>query len=262
MPLANTQWREELIIECFKMAQQGFSESKMIKTIGCSPTTFRHWKKTKAVFKKALEDGKKKPEHLPAFHDYVFQRLPEDLQEVWENIMDFDSPDTPKEWIRNLLKDKGELAKKQLFIFALTKYNFNPSEALRQIGLSKWYLDKWIDEDKDFAAIVDELHWHKKNFFESHLIALVRTGNPHAIIFVNKCFNRDRGYSEQMEVKVTHQQQLDLASLDLPIETQRQVLEAMRKKQRGDTDPTAEESFDMPVQQIEAAQDEDEDWLD
>jgi hypothetical protein len=138
--------------------------------------------------------------------------------------------------VEALLFKQRKLIKQQLFLYAFVATNFNFSEACRLIGVKKATMDYWVDNDKDFKDIIEEMHWHKSNFFESALIGLVKSGDSAATIFANKTFNRERGYGEihkhEIKGEITHTvETVDVDALDLPLETRKQLLEALQKKE-------------------------------
>lgn len=122
--------------------------------------------------------------------------------------------------------------KQQMFIHAMISCAFNASRACKIIGLSYREVEKWIKYDLDFRNLLDEVQTHKKNFVESALIRLVDAGDSPAVIFANKTLNKDRGYSERVDIvnsgSVAHS--LSLEDLDLPLEDQIRIRDAIRKK--------------------------------
>ena len=163
--------------------------------------------------------------------DYVFKRLSPEAQKVWEEIQGGKSS---SKQIDQILTGKTKQLRQELFIHALVCSSFDLSTACRRVGISRSLLEYWRVNDMEFRAMIDEIQWHKKNFFEKSLVQLVEVGHPGATMFVNRTINADRGYSEKMQVEhsgtVHHSVGFDIDDLDLDIETRRKILEAVRKK--------------------------------
>jgi len=67
---------------------------------------------------------------------------------------------------------------------------------------------RWLKEDTEYAAAVDELDKVAIDFAESKLHKLIDNGNATAIIFFLKTKGKGRGYVERQEV-VTDQPQIE-----------------------------------------------------
>ena len=136
--------------------------------------------------------------------------------------------------MERLLDNAGKRARQHLFLYALTASNFNASEACRKVNISRKTFENWVTTEPEFGQLIDEMHWHKKNFFESALVGLIRSGDSSATIFANRTLNRDRGYNEKFELEVkgqvnhAHAHIVQIDDLNLPIKVRRLILEAMR----------------------------------
>lgn len=172
--------------------------------------------------------------------DYIFGRLPTDLQKLWKDIDFWDDDDEPgAAKLEQLLNGKTDVMLQHLYLHALVCNSFNPSEACRKLAIPMTKLKKWTDTDADFSDLIDEITEHKKNFFEGALIDLVKARNPHAVIFVNKTMNAKRGYAEKLELNHTGEVTVNhnlvkIDDLDLDLETRIKIRDAMRKKQEDD----------------------------
>jgi hypothetical protein len=90
-----------------------------------------------------------------------------------------------------------------------------------------------VETDPEFAELVDEIHLHKKDFFESKLVELVQSGDSSATIFANKTMNRDRGYGDKTTIEhtgtvVVEQRVVQIGDLALPVDVRRAILGAVR----------------------------------
>jgi hypothetical protein len=113
------------------------------------------------------------------------------------------------------------------------------------VGISRGYMEKW-KEDPEFLQMLEEIQFHKKNFYERALIGLVAENHAGAILFVNKTYNADRGYSERLDLNVNAQTgrvDWSIDDLDLDLETQKKLLAAIERKKR---EEGASEDFDDP----------------
>jgi len=238
--MAVKKWNEDFILEAYDLARSGMCEKEIATVLGIKLGTLNQWKRNKKQFKKALVKGRvrrhgKHRTPTQEFHHYVFQRLDDRLKETWEKIQAVEDEENGVLRLERILENEGEQARQHLFLYALTACNFNPSEALRKIGMARKELEKWTRDDPDFAALVEEIHWHKKNFFEGGLVRLCREGVPSAIIFANKCFNKDRGYTDKIDISIDHQSGEKLITntpvdqLELPVDTRKELLVAMRR---------------------------------
>lgn len=236
------KWDDTVYVEVYRLARSGCTDAKICKVLGISIPTWDRWRRQRPALRKAiaLARDNKANNFQASFREYVYNRLSPDLQEVWDEINACEQEDAGIARIEALLEDKGERARQHLFLYALVDSNFNPSEACRRINISTGTLRRWTQTDAGgFAAIMDEMHTHKGNFFEEGLVKAVRDGNTKAIIFANQTYNKDRGYSSKLEVE--HKGQINhlhaivsIDELDLPFEVKSTVLAAFRKhKQQG-----------------------------
>lgn len=242
------------VFKAYELARAGFSEHKMADALGVARTTIRDWRKKHKIFNDAVTAGYglRNTAGKSKFLDYVYKRLPEELVPLWNQIMNIDKDENvgdraKRQLIDKLFFGKGMLIRQHIFLHALVNSNFNPSEACRKTGVSRDTLDNWL-KNTHFARLWKEIIWHKKNFFEGALMGLVEAGDTSAIIFANRTYNADRGYTDKVQVQHQHTHThthavVDVASLGLPLETQVQLLEAMRNKERLALEPHKEEEI-------------------
>ena len=237
-----TVWKDEFIIKVYNLARSGLTEQKMAHILGISLPTFRAWRGNKKLFRLAIQTGRKERRNKDGssinFREYVYQRLSCDLRKVWGKINKLDKKKSGLERIEAILDKKGKIVRQSLFIYAWTSGNFSISQALRKVNISRTTLERWKKDDSDFAKLLEEIVWHKKNFFEDHLCKLVAGGDTSAILFVNKTFNRDRGYNEKVEMDVNlsgevNQNVMNVDVLKLPLNTRKEILKSLRKAKQG-----------------------------
>lgn len=196
------KWDDSYFVTVYELAKQGFKDTQIADALGVQYRTFMRWRKKRVAVKEALERGRvpHKQKGVQTFKDYCYQRLPPELQTVWKQIVELDRTSGIAS-IERLLADAGEPARKHLLVHALIERNFNMSQALRMVNVSKKEFDRWAMTDTDFRDLLDEIHWHKGNFFEGALCALVEAGEVAAVLHANKTFNASRGYGNKLAVE-------------------------------------------------------------
>lgn len=232
-----TAWKDELWVKIYELAKSGLRNEAIAKAIGVRELTLRRWIKNRPALKKCLEEARKTQTEISEapFREYIFQKLSPEMKKLWEEINELDSHDSGVAILDAIFKKRGVRARQHLFLHSLICSNFNLSKACRKVGISLSRLNRWRRDDPDFAELIAEMNFHKGNFFEEALVKLVKSGDPSAVIFVNKTYNKDRGYSEKVNVEVTEKNQgmIDISELDVPIEVRRTLLKALREKTEG-----------------------------
>lgn len=252
---STSKWKDEFVVEAYILARKQMSNEQIARVLGVDPTVVLKWIRQFPMFKYALERGRgKDPMQDPEqFQEYVYNKLPPDVQALWDQINYWEDHDTGAMRVAAMLASQGVAVRQHLFIHAMVVSNFDASEACRRINVSKGMLNTWT-EDPTFAKLMDELVWHKKNYFERALIGLVQIGNPLAVIFANRTLNKDRGYHEKLEVqvsgKVQHEHHVAVVLIDklaLPIEVRRQLLQAVRTALPPSTDAAPATALGSPI---------------
>ena len=246
-----TKYHPGLLLDIYDLARQGHSDQRIAKIVGIFPDTFKLWKMQYPEIKTALERGRALDtlQTVNTYEEYVFNKLPPELQDLWEDI---NRPRTEPNAISRLesaLEDSGRLGHQQLFLYALVHANFDLAKACKLTNVSKKKLDHWVRHDPRFGELLQEMEWHKKNFFEGALIDLVARGETAAVLFANKTYNADRGYGNKKEITknvnvsgtVNHNHTaVPINELDLPLETKKQLLAAIRAKKEEPVNVTPE----------------------
>lgn len=234
------KWNDRFLFLAYDLAKAGMSEARINGALGISHCAMYAWKKTRPLFALALAEGASRKINADGsqqnFFEYLHDRLPDELLELWEEIDLCQTERNGVKRMETLFARHGLRTRQHFFLHALARSLFDASAACRFVGISLKTLNSWITDDPDFATLMDEIHWHKKNFFENHLMTLVDDGDPAAVLHVNKTINSDRGYGTKMELNVSGQVNhvhaiVDLDALELPIEIRRAILSAHRKTQ-------------------------------
>ena len=231
---APLKYRPEHPFRIYQLARDGYSLSRIAEAIGIRLDTLTYWRDNFPEIQAALDTAKTDREAGgTSVKEWVYGRLPDDLKDLWDRIAAVAEEDSGVAAVEAVLSDKGERVRQHLFLHALVEHNFDPSKAGAVVNVGKATLDRWT-QDPGFARLVDEVVWHKGNFVEGQLMALVRQGDPAAVIFASKTLNRDRGYDTKVTVEhkgsVDHRVKVD--DLNLPLDERVRILEAVRAANR------------------------------
>jgi len=246
MAKLETKWSNDFIWKAYALAAQGESSVTIAKSIGVAASALIRWKKKHKALANAIAAGKKKKapksnsDRSESMREYVHGRLPEDLKQVWTEIMGADTQGNilPMKRLNALLgncKD-DQKARQTLWLYIWFESNFNQSEACRQMNISHNLVRNVWKKDPDFFNLFNEMNKIKGDFYESAMVKGVRDGNPYLIAFANKTYNRDRGYGETLDINVSgtiqHNHVVSIEDLNLPIEVRKQLLVAVREQQK------------------------------
>jgi hypothetical protein len=225
-------WKDEFYWKVYELVKEGRSLGEISKIIGVHHQSLRTWAKENPTLKKCIREARegKTEKELPTLKDYIYKRLSPEALKLYEEIQALDQEDNGQRRIEALLADAGTKMRQHLFIHAIVSTSFNVSKAMTMLCMSKKMLDDWISNDPDFPKLVDEIEWHKGNFFEDHFIRLVRSGSEAAILHAQKTFNRSRGYGDrqtlEIEGNIRHQHEL-IDVNKLPKELKRELLKSL-----------------------------------
>jgi len=237
-----SRFKDEYYVRVYQLARTGIPGKSIAIALQISFASYISWKKKFPALKKAeqlgknaFQENKKGQGPIEKFYDVVYQHLAPELKTLWNKINAIERTPHGVLRIETLLKDNGKRAHQQLFVYALTVFNFNYNRACSSTHVSKRRLDLWIETDHGFSELLDTIQWHQKNYYEGALLDLVESGDTAAIMMVNKSINADRGYNPSLNVnvngKVQHEHvHIHVDDLDLPLETRKQILLAVRKK--------------------------------
>ncbi len=202
--------------------------TSVARSLGISPTTINKKVLRHPVLGKVMElaDEFRKANSMK---DYVLDNLSPSARKTWEDL----------ELVRNdweavdaLFRGKPRKLRQELFVHSLLGNGFNVSRAMKDVGVDKAMLSSWR-QDLDFLELMEEAHFHKKNFFENKFLGLVAESHPQAVIHANKTINADRGYGDKLSIAHSGDSgataQLRIEDLPLDTETKMKVLEAIRQ---------------------------------
>lgn len=232
-------WSPILLVRVYRLARLGMCDSDICKELGVSRQTFHRWIREKPELAEAMRMAEKERSEGETLPEWIYRQISPELREVWDQVRAWHREENGVLKIEMLLADKGVRVRQQLFLHALCVCRFSASHALRMVNVSKREFDQWVSSDPCFSELVQEVEWHKGNYFERQLVKLVQEGNPQAVIFANKTLNSTRGYGARMKMDVQHSGAvlhgvMDLGDLlpYLSADTRLQVLEAIRRREK------------------------------
>lgn len=204
MKTKKTKWKPIYLVQIYRMVKLGITDVDICKGLKISRQCLWTWREEKPELQEAISIAKKEMAESESLPAWIYARLTPELKKLWKKIREYEKEagGTGIAKIELMLQDGGKRVRQQLFLYALCESRFSPSHAMRKVNITKRELDYWLKNDVEFAELVEEIQWHKGNFFEEALVMLVREGNPAAVLFANKTFNRDRGYANKTEVDV------------------------------------------------------------
>jgi len=241
---SKVKFRLPMIFTIYELAKAGVTENAIASTIGISQTSILNWKKRYKVVREALAQGQavaKNKEAAGDFYNFIAGRLPPDLYDLWNELLEADDDPSAISRLEKLIALHGRKARQRLFLHALVHFNFNLGRACRFVHVQRSEFHRWKTSDVDFANLIDEMVELKGDFYEHALIQLIRQGNTPAIIHANKTYNAKRGYSVKMDVNVSgevkHTHVVKVSELNLPFDVRVAMLEAIRMKREEEARP-------------------------
>lgn len=236
-------WDDSFYVQVYLMRSNGMNWEEVRKSLGASKKTMEQWRKSKPALKEAFDKGsvskREAPKVVPdkdrpqEFSQYVYGMMSPEVKKLWDEIEGLGT-DTGE--IQELLANHGTKFRQGLFVYALTESRFNMSEAMQKAYINLETYKEWLQDDV-FKKMIEEISFHRKNFFENALMAQVAMGETSAVIFANKAQNKDRGYGDQVEHlhsgTVNHNTvQINLVDAGVSIQDQRKILDALKEHAR------------------------------
>jgi hypothetical protein len=224
-------WQDSNYLRAYELARAGLQNKRIAQALGVDNHTLTAWVKARPALREALAQGRARAVN---FREHVLGRLPPALQQLWDQLDQFDSAKGGAALAQALLEGQGATVRKQLFVYALIDSNFKVAAASRKVGISHNLYYQWMQCDEEFAELIREVRSQVGDFFEAALVDLVGRGVPSVVIFANKTFNRSRGYGDEPpERPRADPRVLDLDTLDLSAEVREALLEAIRRQAQG-----------------------------
>lgn len=231
-----------MYVEFHEFTKAGHTVEECAELMGVGYSTLRLWLEQKPELQKIMTQAIANRNHdgsVDRVIEFVYNRLPENLQEYWSKLEEFDKQPNAQKAIESLFKDTGKAARQHLFLYALIAHNFNPSVAMRKVNISKTTLDNWSLEP-EFCDLIKEINYHKLNFAEGCLTRLMVKGNPQVTMFVNRCLN-----DKYNPVKKTKDESDNKGATVVTINVNEMSIEAKREllalKRKQNTPPALEQ---------------------
>jgi hypothetical protein len=228
-------WSDLYIVRIYELARSGLSMKETAAALGVQYETLRGWYRGKPAVRDAVERARagRAPGGTGGaerFFEYVYRRLPPDLQDLWDQIEEADKEPNPVRRLESLMADRGVRARQHLWMHAFVSSCFNTSEACRKLNVTVDVVDAW-KKDPAFLRLIGQVMEMKKDFVEGGLLTLIADGDTQATIFAARTLLRERGYDPK--VTVVHQGgvlhgHVDIDDLALDADTKRKMLAAMR----------------------------------
>ena len=239
---ANSKYKKEYNIQVYDLARMGIRQKDIARKLGISLKIFKWWLKEKNIFRKYYRKGrneyKGRGNEPFSFRDYILDRLAPDLRYIWDRINKIDELKGGVDKIEAMLEKGGKRVRQSLFIHAWTSGNFSVSNAMRKVNLSRATFNNW-KRDPEFAKLVEEVDVIRGDFIEESFMKLIKRGDSSATIHASKTFNRNRGYGDNLDLKVSGELDsvvMTLGELKLPIEVRKELLKALRKSKKKDVE--------------------------
>lgn len=224
-------YSETVLLDIYDAARAGLDDISIALHVGINPESLKRWKEKHPAVLEALQRARKPKETL---RDYLYQKLPEDLQDLWDDIAEVETMRNGVARVEALLEDRGNKVRQHLFLHALAVGNYNETKACRKVNINRDTLNRWKNEDPDFTRLVSEMQIAKGDFFEEGLAQKVDEGDVSCILFANRTYNRNRGYTEGREININGHLTVDhqvtyLEPEGMPLELAKALLQHMQK---------------------------------
>jgi hypothetical protein len=228
------KWNAMMLVHAYRYAKAGLPDCDIAVALKVTISVFCRWKTLHPELGEALKLARK-DDSGSSLADYCYRRLSPELKALWDRIRFWEKCEGGVAKIEAMLQDHGIHVRQQLYLHALVVGSFNHSRAMTRVGVNKRTFDAWVSSDPDFAQLVQEVEWHRVNFYEESLVGLVKANNTAAIIFANKNLSGSK-YGQRTKVDVNVSGQVVHGMIDLtqlmefiPEDVQLVLLEAIRK---------------------------------
>lgn len=235
----------EQYAEVYELAKAGMSDKDIAEHLKTRKGTFRRMKERIPALNALVEAGRKQAVHTGSaghgddLENYVYGHLPPKVQEHWDRIM--------KVWRSDLKGKKRRVALQEalaptaqasknvrqgLFVHAMLRTGFNGTKACIMSGVPYRTYQAWLKYDPHFQHLLDEVDWHRVNFFKNAFHRLVKKGVPSAVIHAVKSQVPGYGTKLQIETHRTNEDKVSLEDLDLDPKVMKELLKAVRSRKQ------------------------------
>ena len=82
------EWEDDYYYKIYALAATGYSTQVIAEIIGIDHGTLQSWSRERPALKRAIEEGHRGSKGLTtSLPEYIFARLPESLQMIWDEIL-------------------------------------------------------------------------------------------------------------------------------------------------------------------------------
>jgi hypothetical protein len=231
-----------ILVKIYKLAKAHMTQPDAAEALGVSKSTMLSWINNRPGVREAWDEGVRDRTAADgnALKHYCYNNLSPEMRRVWDEVLLINKQDNPNEQLDMLFsKHGGTKARQQMFVQAVLATNFNLTRAYRMVGVNYQQVKRWKAKFPEFAELMEELEWHKGNFFEEQFIDKVAQGESGMILHAVKTKLADRGYGTvkkhehtgSFEHRHEHSYNIELLLSDVSIEARKEFLEAMRKQE-------------------------------
>lgn len=251
--MSKSKFDDTMYVRAFQYAKDGMSDEKIGKALGVTGPTFRRWCADNEALEDAVEQGRGVGADVDAmtFPDYVYRHLSPELRNLWDAIHECAELENGVERVEAALRNGGKHARQHLFIHALATTCFNVSSSMRMLNVSRKMYENWRSNDPNFAELLDEMNWHKENFFEQAFIGRISAGDTSAILHAVKSQLGDRGYSDKLAIEhsgtIEHKHTIDITNLDLPLKVRVKILDALEVYEVAERSANPQQPAPLPL---------------
>jgi phage/plasmid-associated DNA primase len=233
----------ELLLRFYDALLRSDKVSEVAAEMETSIPVLLSWVKRFPELKLAKEMATRKKKETSSLDAYIYQQLSEETKKLWDELMESEGPEKQDDKsgfkFRKVLQGVTKTQRQEIYLHALVYCKWNSSKACRYACVSVQTLESWIQQDRKFGALVAEMEVHRKNFFESALVAHTENGNASVCMFVNRTLNADRGYNERIAIDHNHSGTVNhvfhrAKDLNLNLEARKEILRAIRAKKEDD----------------------------
>lgn len=108
------------------------------------------------------------------------------------------------------MKQNATTIKKKAMLEALEKSLGVVTTAARMVGIDRVTHYRWLAEDENYKASVEDVQNIVLDFAESALHKMVENHNPAATLFLLKTKGKQRGYVERQEIQHSSDVETDI----------------------------------------------------
>ncbi len=228
------KWKDEYAVDAYAPAFQGADDITISRALNISLNTFRAWYRHKLLFQYSVQKARRDrvaENKAETLEEFVIDKLSPENKTLWNRLKMLSETDDGGNKISALMRTQGKATRQLMWMQAMFACGLNASEACRMTGTGYYTVKNVWEKEEHFQNLLAEIKFHRKEFYESHLMDLVKFRDPSATIFANRTINRDRGYGDQIDVvhsgNVTFGV-LEIDKLDLSLECKKELLAAMR----------------------------------